>query len=407
MGSYITESSRSLHVSGSYDVVVVGGGIAGVAAAIAASRNGVKVCLVEKGYSLGGLATLGNVVGYLPLCDGMGNQVIKGIGEELLKLSGKDIVKSCKKMSLDVIPSCWKKGGDKKKRLQQRYQIDFNPTSFMLELETLVIKSGITLYYDTRFCNVVKNQDMISAIIIENKSGRSALKCNSVIDASGDADVCACAGEETVSLNTNVRCGWYYYTDGSEVKLVKYTKPFDFYGKRIAKSGRSYAGDNAEDVTAQVIDSRKLMIKQLKELKLRDLNNVIYPVNIPTFPTFRMTRRLKGKYELEEKDDRIIFEDTIGMTGHWRIKGPIYSIPFRCIKGVATDNLFTAGRCISSGTTGWDITRTIPACAVTGEAAGTAAAMANRFDGRISLLDIKSLQNQLIKQKVIIEVVKS
>ena len=145
------------------------------------------------------------------------------------------------------------------------------------------------------------------------------------------------------------------------------------------------------------------MLKQLKALKSKDLKNPIYPVNLPTIPTFRMTRRLKGKFELEESDDRIFFKDTIGMTGHWRIKGPIYYIPFRCLAGVMTDNLITAGRCISSGRTGWDITRTIPACVVTGEAAGTAAAMANRFNGSFSSLNMVSLQNRLKKQKVIID----
>ncbi|MFA7186524.1 MAG: FAD-dependent oxidoreductase, partial [Victivallales bacterium] len=124
---FIVESERKIPVSGSYDVVVVGGGIAGVAAAAAASRNGAKTCLIEKEYGLGGLATLGNVIIYLPLCDGMGNQVIKGLGEELLKLSIKD--------GYDEIPECWKKrNGGKKERSEKRYRVDFNPMSYMIEL---------------------------------------------------------------------------------------------------------------------------------------------------------------------------------------------------------------------------------------------------------------------------------
>ena len=83
--SKIKRPARAVPVWGSWDVVVAGGGIAGVAAALAAARNGAKTCLVEKYAGLGGLATLGHIIVYLPLCDGRGRQVSFGIAEELLK----------------------------------------------------------------------------------------------------------------------------------------------------------------------------------------------------------------------------------------------------------------------------------------------------------------------------------
>ena len=86
---YLSEAPRKTDVCGEYDVIVCGGGIAGVAAALASSRCGAKTLLIEREYTLGGLATLGLVTIYLPLCDGMGNQVSYGITEELLKLSVK------------------------------------------------------------------------------------------------------------------------------------------------------------------------------------------------------------------------------------------------------------------------------------------------------------------------------
>ena len=76
----ITEPARRIPVVHSYDVVIVGGGIAGVTAAIAAARNKGRVALIEKESVSGGLATLGLVAIYLPICDGMGNQVIGGLG---------------------------------------------------------------------------------------------------------------------------------------------------------------------------------------------------------------------------------------------------------------------------------------------------------------------------------------
>ena len=82
----LREAARSVPVVGAFDVAVVGGGVAGVAASVAAARNGVTVCLIEKACAVGGLATLGLVTVYLPLCDGKGRQVMGGLAEELLKL---------------------------------------------------------------------------------------------------------------------------------------------------------------------------------------------------------------------------------------------------------------------------------------------------------------------------------
>ena len=76
------EPERNIPIEAEYDVCVLGGGVAGAAAALAAAREGTKTCLIEKEYALGGLATLGLIVIYLPLCDGNGRQVISGIGEE-------------------------------------------------------------------------------------------------------------------------------------------------------------------------------------------------------------------------------------------------------------------------------------------------------------------------------------
>ena len=89
MNSFVTEPERRLEIKEKYDVVVAGGGIAGISAALAAARGGAKTLLIEREFSLGGLATLGLVTIYLPLCDGKGRQVSFGIAEELFRLSVK------------------------------------------------------------------------------------------------------------------------------------------------------------------------------------------------------------------------------------------------------------------------------------------------------------------------------
>ena len=85
--NYINEEAKQIPITYTPDVTVAGGGVAGIAAALAAARNGSKVLLIEKQCMLGGLATAGLVTIYLPLCDGMGRQMSYGICEELLRLS--------------------------------------------------------------------------------------------------------------------------------------------------------------------------------------------------------------------------------------------------------------------------------------------------------------------------------
>lgn len=101
-----------------YDVIVCGGGIAGVSAALAASRNNAKVLLIEREYALGGLATLGLIAIYLPLCDGEGEKMSSGISEELLKLSLK--------YGPGEIPEAWKNkdsNREQKKEKGKRYSL--------------------------------------------------------------------------------------------------------------------------------------------------------------------------------------------------------------------------------------------------------------------------------------------
>ena len=400
----INEPARDLPVSGCYDVVVVGGGIAGVAAALAATRLGASACLIEKEYTLGGLATLGNVIFYLPICDGMGNQVIGGLGEELLRLSVSDIKDVNQPRRLCPVPPCWEPDGDKEERLKTRFRTEFNPSSYMLELERVILEHKVDLLYDTRFCSVVRNDTGIDAVVIENKDGRSAIRCRTVVDATGDADVCALAGEDTESLDSNVLAGWCYYSQGDKLFLKPLSHSYSPKCEKLAGHGPHFAGDSAAGVTGQVVGTRKILREFISELREKHPDEQILPIQISTFPGFRMTRRLRGAVELREADERCYVDDCIGMTGDWRKKGPIYYVPFRSLTGVRNANLLTAGRCISSDTTVWDVTRAIPTCSMTGEAAGTAAAMACRDTaGDLRDLPIKALQDQLLSQGVIID----
>jgi hypothetical protein len=104
-----------------------------------------------------------------------------------------------------------------------------------------------------------------------------------------------------------------------------------------------------------------------------------------------MTRRIVGEYELSNKEEHTYFEDSIGMVSNWRKRGPVYEVPYSTLYNKSVKNLIVAGRCTSVNEPMWDVMRVIPCCAVTGQAAGTAAAMTEDF----SSIDVKKLQEKL------------
>ena len=386
--------TRTIPVEAEYDVCVVGGGVAGVAAALSAAREGAKTCLIEKEYALGGLATLGLIVIYLPLCDGRGRQVISGISEELL-LAGL-------KYGPGNLPDCWKKGCDPAGRDKARYRTHYEAAPMMIALEELLLGAGVTLLFDTRFAGVHREGGQIKGVIVENKSGRIGIAAKAFVDASGDADVCFAAGERTVSLPTNRRTGWYFSNGEKGVRLHGLTDPLVPFDAPPPAGSRYYAGDKHEDVTQHAIDGRRMIMEHVRKLRETD-DPAAYPLIIPAYDGMRMTRRLSGAYTLDEKEVFTDFHDSIGLTGDWRKPGPVFAIPWRTIAGTQNANIAAAGRCISVTTDMWDITRVIPTAAMTGQAAGMGAAMSAKTGIAMSELPIGKLQSALRANGMIIE----
>lgn len=387
--SNIIHEQLSTEIRETHGVIVAGGGIAGMAAALAAARGGADVLLIEREYLLGGLGTAGLVTIYLPLCDGMGNQVSFGIAEELLRLSVKHGAEA-------RYPTAWMDGGSKEERTKQRFELEYNPHLFALAAEKLLLDTGVQILYGTSVVAVHKTDARIDALIVENKSGRYAIGVNgSVIDCTGDADICAFSGARTAKFaQGNVLAAWHYFLSHGELKL-KQLGASDIPDKQ--KTGkeapplvkRRFSGLDGKEISEMVTLSHEKLYRDILNMRQSDPTHT--PVTMATIPQIRMTRRIEGMYVMDDTEMHKDFDDSVGVFSDWRKRGPVYKLPFSVLHGADVPNLICAGRCISVTDAMWDITRVIPVCAVSGQAAGTAAALGSDF----TKTDIRALQKHL------------
>ena len=372
-----------------FDVIVCGAGFGGVAAALAAARNGAKTLMVEREYALGGLATLGLISYFEPLCDGAGVQMTAGLTEELMRLAIR--------YGPGAFPPAWEDpNGSIEDRTKTRFVMGFKAAPFILATEEALVKSGVKLLYGAQISEVDSVDGQVRAIIVETKTGKLAIKGKTFIDATGDADVCFFAGEDTVTWEYNRRTGSYSGFDRGVMSGK--TLADSLFEADIPADSRYYSGTDIDDISQQVMDARKLILKDV--LARREEQPDFYPLIIPTFHGLRMTRRLRSDYEFSTKDEGVWFDDAIGMIGNWIKRRQRFTVSFRAIQGVRNHNLYAAGRCVSADEQGEELTRVIPTCIVTGEAAGVAAAYQALYGKKP---EIRLLQDQLRAQGVLLD----
>ncbi len=393
--------TNNVPLRGKYDVIVAGGGVAGVAAAVAAARGGKSVLLLEKAISLGGLATIGLINLFVPMCNGRGVQIIKGMAEEFLRLSIKD--------GYDTIPDEWK-NGEPGEGAKTRYLTKYSPAIFSLELTELLGKEGVDILYDTVVSEPVMDGGHCRGLIVENKSGREYYEGKIIVDTTGDADVLYRAGVPT-------RQGGNYYTmisHATNLDLMKkavesgdiaeaYSGLFggraNLYGGGHPEGMPRFEGTNVNSVTDFIIKNHLDTLANVRkdDRKRHDI------VMLPGMAQFRTTRCLVGDKEFDMNDAYRHCDDSIGAICDFDRKDYLFEVPFGVLVRTGYDNLITAGRTASAKPDySWDILRVIPPAIITGQAAGIAAALSLDSGVTIYGVDIRALQRELEAQNVML-----
>lgn len=417
----ITLPEQPVPVIAECDVLVVGGGAAGMSAAIAARRQGADVILVERYGYLGGLASGGLIVLLLTLDDGDGHQVIAGQCQELVeRLRARN---ACYFPSKDVWGNYDEALVEKYRRWglvwgsgphRVRYSVAYDPEEFKYIANTWIAETGVRLLYHRWASDVVYTLDRphgrpagrISHVVFTSKAGRQAIKASYVIDATGDGDVFAMAGEafdkeqihpwlwfrmsgvRDIDAAQSARGGFFFKT----VKPGQVLMPWGA-AERI---GRRIDATDPDDLTFAEVECRRMVMDEVDRLRAQVPGfEDAYLTDVALTLGVTESRRLDGQYTLARDDAGTVFDDTIATTGHWTKYGAVYHIPYRSLLPKRSSNLLVAGRCISVDHRVHHATKEIPPAFATGEAAGIAAVHALRASSSVHDVDVRALQAAL------------
>jgi len=412
-GQTILEPARETRVSRQVDVIVVGGGPAGLAAAIASARSGAATLLVERFGFLGGTATaslMACINGFRNQVEPDGVQTVRGIAEEIvLGLKALD--------GLGISPYTQKDYPTEPGALAYSYAIDVEKFKY-LTLK-LCVEAGVELLLHTWFCQPLLESERIRGILVENKSGRQAILGSVVVDASGDGDVAARAGApfwqtvqaEAPRLNDALM---YRIEFGGSRPQQAYA--CDFGGGAVVwgPSAGPLDGTDAEALTRAEVAARLAVYADLASKQAQ--NPTLQGAQITQTPPMlgiRQTRFIEGEYRLTAEDaiQGRRFADVVAISscpiihyyGYRRyLEHEGYDIPYRCLVPKKVEGLLVAGRCISSDQEPYESHRAMVPIMAIGQAAGTAAALCARQEVLPRELDVAILQQALEAQNAVL-----
>ncbi len=392
--------SKKLSVKKEYDVIVCGGGVAGVAAAVSAAKKGCSTLLLEKSNLLGGLSTLGLINLFVPMCNGRGKQIIFGLAEKWLRMSAQ--------LGFDTIPEDWKIK-EPSHDTEQRYVQRFSPAIFAYQLTEEVCAAGVDLLFDCMSCDPIMEGNLCRGIVTESKGGTEFYACRMLIDTTGDCDVLRRGGIPFVKGENF----FTFYTKMITLDSCKraYEKQNislayrDFWGGAVNLFGDGqpqnvprWSGLCAEEVSQYIIKNHLLILEKLRETDRwsREI------VSTPGMPQFRTTSHIKGDYSLRISDAYRHFDDSVCAINDFEHRDHLFEIPLRCLTRSDFPNMITAGRSADGTGYAWDLMRVIPPAILTGQAAGETAALAIKTGRAVSRVDIGTLQKNLEDQNVMI-----
>jgi hypothetical protein len=382
------------------DVVVAGGGPAGIIAGIAAARNGAKTLLVERYGYLGGMMTGSWVTWLLGFGDG-NKQVVRGLTDEFVRRLGE----------VGGLVNARNASGD----------VNSDAECIKWLAIEMLEEAGAEMLLHSLAAAAVVEDSLVKGIVVENKSGRQAILARVVIDATADGDVAHLAGAETCTDNHDISlCLRVEGVDRAKFEAFKKADPSglqELLQKLKAEGGvepantHRFAGRSAIDVgdlTFMENDSRKRVMKGLLFMKknVPGYENAKLARTAPQLGV-RESRKIVGEYTLTEEDILASrkFSDTIGRCGaHMKgyqlydVRGLDYDIPYRCLVPKKVEGLLASGRCVSATHGAINTLRLIVPCMLTGEAAGTAAAVAVKKGVQPREIVVSQLQAKLREQ---------
>ncbi len=377
---YVKEPARKIPVIATADVVVVGGGPAGVSAAVSAAKAGANVILLEKNYFLGGLWTGGLV---LPVIDTEGLSP-DGVVTKTLYGFGGEVCDRLKSMDMIVRPHA-------------HPIVDPEATKYVLD--QCIVEAGVRLLYNIYATEVVMSGERIDSLICECKSGRVAIKAGVVVDCSGDGDIIEFAGESFELRKRHIGAMWRV---GGITTGCKDATPIP--GVYVRHTNGEYDQNGLDEFNISRLQQqfRQMMWEDTQKLREMPGNENAFLLETPPILGVRVTRVLNSLHNVRFEDYRGYkdYEDTIGMSGSGKGKQPYWQIPYRSLLPQRCPNLVVAGRCFGFEEKVTYDAREIATCLVTGQAAGVAAALSHRLRTSLQTLDVAVLQKELLDQGV-------
>src|SRR5271157_477203 len=461
----VKEPAREINVCRETDVVVVGGGPAGVGAAIASARSGARTILVERYGHLGGMASGGLVILIPHLSDGTKERQIAGICQEIISRLDE---------SGGALHPRYEDLGSSDPRLVKKWQdylffvmggrlrlsVLVDPEILKCVLNNMMEEAGVTLFLHSWSTRALVEKNKVRGIIFESKSGRQAILSKVVIDATGDGDIFASAGApfdgkldpsarisrlalvfqianvQTQRFSKFMREEHQRYADlmyelerlgGFSLILRSQREDVvwvnNYFPKWVPNYMKSFVTETAgkgqktaslsalsfEDLTWVEVNARKGMLITYNFLKKKVPGfDKSFIMNVAPQIGTRGSRRLLGEYIVTENDLRsgTVHDDTIALCppidANVSQERPHMCIPYRSLLPRKVENLLVAGRSFSSDLVANDVLNIIPFCVAMGQAAGAAAAMAAKASINPGDIDIRTLQRNLIKQNVVL-----